>query len=259
MQTRNVTDAHRRPPTDAELIQTPCDPEPGRVPGDRFDPSRARRVLRIRRVFELAVVLLGLPVWLPTIATCAIVIFLSDGPPVLYRSSRRVYRGQRATIYKFRTMVRNAEALFNRRTVPTESQRFLNIPLDSPAYTRIGRLIERFSLTELPQLVQVLSGTMALVGNRPLPEDVIEALKASFPGVEARFWSRAGVIGPAQLVGRDVLTDVQRLELEIAYARYCLEHPAIGVSLRILVEGILIAARLRPAHSFATVRQLLAR
>lgn len=241
-----------------DLIHTDSGPDPDGAP-DRYrvDQHTFMRNARRRRVFELVVVLAGLPVWGSVVAMCALVLLMTNGRPILYRSSRRVYRREQATILKFRTMVRDAAEIFNRATIPVESQRFLNIPLDSPAYTRVGRMIERCSLTELPQLAQVISGRMALVGNRPLPEDVIAALKESYPGVEARFWARSGVIGPAQLVGREELTDEQRLELEIAFACACLRSGALSLSLLIFVEGILISARLRPARRFEEVLEIL--
>ena len=243
-----------------ELVYTDYGPNPEDAPQDAtFNLEAARGRLRRKWLAEVLIVLLGLPVWFPVVAACAVLLLVTNGRPVFYRSTRRVYRSECTTILKFRTMVPNAAELYNRSTVPVESQRFLNIPLDSPAYTPVGRLVERCNFTELPQLLQVFTGRMSLVGNRPLPEDVITVLKESFPGVEARFWARSGVIGAAQLVGREELGDEERLQIEIAFARACLRSGAVLLSVRIFVEGILIAAKLKPARDFEYVRELLTR
>lgn len=198
-----------------------------------------------KRVFDLMAVLLSSPLWAIALLGGSLLILATSGPPVFYRSRRRVYRDQQATVWKFRAMVRNAERVANRETVPIQDQAFLNIPSCSPLYTRVGRLLERLSLTEIPQVFHVLSGRMSLVGNRPLPENVIAALKARHPEVEERFASRAGMCGPVQLAGRDRISDGDRLRIEIAYCRHCLESYSWLVDLRILAGTVLRCLRLR--------------
>ena len=126
---------------------------------------------------------------------------------------RRVSTADLMRVVKFRTMVKNADKIANRDTLPVDQVRFLNIPPDSPLYTRAGRLLERCGITELPQFVHVLSGRMSIVGNRPLPDNVMDCLREEYPYADDRFLTRAGLTGPAQLVGRDALTDDERLRL----------------------------------------------
>ncbi len=192
-----------------------------------------------KRVFDLAVVALVAPIWIPTLLFCSLLVLILTGWPVLYISKRRVARHENRRIAKFRAMVRNAERLVNRDTVPVSDQAFLNVTLDSPVYTGVGRLLERASLTELPQLFHVLSGKMTLVGNRPLPENVIAALKTRHPEVEERFASRTGMTGPVQLAGRDRVSDGERLRLEIAYSRRVMENYSPILDLKILVFTVL--------------------
>lgn len=192
-----------------------------------------------KRSLDLLLTVAGAVVWVPVVLTVALAVLVSEGRPVFYRSRRRVSVDEVVLLTKFRTMVRNADKLVNRETVPVASDtRFLNIPADSPLYTRIGRFVERFALTELPQLWHVLRGDMSVVGNRPLPQNVIDCLREEYPQVSDRFLTRAGLTGPAQLVGREALTDGERLELEAAYCRACLNGYQAKLDVVILAKTI---------------------
>ena len=174
---------------------------------------------RKKRIFDYAVVLSVAPFWLPVLAVCAGLILLLEGRPVFYVSQRQVGRGKLGSILKFRTMQRNADMILNRDTVPVVHTVFLNIARDSSVYTPVGRIIERLALTELPQLLHVLSGQMSLIGSRPLPKRVMDILRSRHPVTEDRFLTQGGLTGPVQLVGRDSISDADRLRLEADYCR----------------------------------------
>jgi exopolysaccharide production protein ExoY len=174
---------------------------------------------RKKRIFDYAVVLSVAPFWLPVLAVCAGLILLLEGRPVFYVSQRQVGRGKLGSILKFRTMQRNADKILNRDTVPVVHTVFLNIPRDSSVYTPVGRIIERLALTELPQLLHVLSGQMSLIGSRPLPKRVMDILRSRHSVTEDRFLTQGGLTGPVQLVGRDAISDAERLGLEADYCR----------------------------------------
>lgn len=213
-----------------------------------------------KRALDLVLTILGSVVWVPVVLTVALAVLVSEGRPVFYRSRRRVSTDEVVLLTKFRTMVRNADRLVNRDTVPVASDtRFLNIPADSPLYTRIGRFVERFALTELPQLWHVLRGDMSVVGNRPLPQNVIDCLREEYPQVSDRFLTRAGLTGPAQLVGREALTDLERLELEAAYCRACLEGYQARLDVVILASTILGVLGLGKQLDRRGVPELIAR
>lgn len=211
-----------------------------------------------KRFFDHAVTLLAAPLWLPVLALVAALNWLCNGAPVCYRSMRRVHGKKSIRVVKFRTMVRNAEQILNRETVPITDTCFLNIPSDSEAYTNVGRKIERFALTELPQLFHVLSGQMSLVGNRPLPENVIAALRENFPFTEDRFMTKAGLTGPVQLIGRHKISDLDRLALEIDYCMLSSVNYSAKLDFLILLNTVIVALGLRPAFSIAEVRALMA-
>ena len=212
-----------------------------------------------KRIFDLTICILAGVLWIPVFLVCTLLIFVFDGLPLFYVSERRTFRRKRARIIKFRAMVRNAAARANRETVPIGNQRFLNIPIDSPLYTPIGRLLERMCLTELPQLFQVVTGSLSLVGNRPLPENVIETIGLDFPYVEQRFAAKAGMTGPAQLVGRENLTDEERLTLEIAYCNICLTSYSPVLDFLILLYTVLIGSKLHQPFTHAEVLLLMSR
>jgi lipopolysaccharide/colanic/teichoic acid biosynthesis glycosyltransferase len=201
--------------------------------------------MRTKRLVETCFCLITAPIWLPLLAFIGLVILIFDGRPVFYVSERRVSSGL-SRIRKFRTMIRNAERIANRTTIPVlNGTRFLNIPIESQLYTRVGRMIERCSLTELPQLFHVLTGKMVLIGNRPLPQNVVNSLLEVHPDAEDRFKVKAGLCGPVQLVGRTELTDEERLRIESLYCERVLHRYSILLDAFIFINTVLIGLRWR--------------
>jgi len=123
-----------------------------------------------KRVMDLAIVIATMPLWLPILANVYIIIWLSaPNSPVIFTQKRTGKNGQRFSIYKFRTMVPNAEELKSRLAAVNASGE-LTGPLkltNDPRITRIGRFLRKSSLDELPQLFNILQGDMSLVGPRP--------------------------------------------------------------------------------------------
>lgn len=110
----------------------------------RFEPNLKCFEINTKRVFDAIVTLLASVTWVP-VFVCVLAIAILDGRPVFYVSRRRVGRDT-IRIIKFRTMMRDAERVFNRESVPVSNNiRFLNTPADSPLYTPIGRIIERLA------------------------------------------------------------------------------------------------------------------
>lgn len=213
-----------------------------------------------KRVFDCVVTLLAAPLWVPVLAVCAALILILEGRPVFYVSQRQIGVGLVRPILKFRTMVRNADKILNRDTVPVRGTRFLNIPGNSSVYTPIGRLIERLALTELPQLLNVLSGDMSLVGSRPLPSNVMNSLHATHDCVDSRFLTKAGLTGPVQLIGRDTISDADRLAIEIEYCRIASgEGYRMRLDLWLLIYTVLVVAAPGQLLTVAQVRQKMRR
>ena len=194
-------------------------------------PPASRSYLRGKRAFDLAVCLLLAPVVLPLLALCAIAIFLeSPTAPVHIAQLRTGKDGVRFRMFKFRTMVPNAEALkpalahLNERPWPD-----FKITND-PRITRVGRVLRQTSLDELPQLINVLRGEMSLVGPRP----------TSFEPSTYSFWHTfrlevaPGVTGLWQVEGRNKTNFDERLRLDIQYIR----RRSFALDLKILLQTV---------------------
>lgn len=157
----------------------------------------------------------------PILGAVALLIWRLDGRPILYRQERMGLDGRRFRMLKFRTMREDAEA---------ESGPVWAIP-DDPRRTRLGGLLRRFSLDELPQLWNVLVGDMSLVGPRPERPIFIEDFRRRVPQYLLRQKVKAGVTGWAQVHGWRGNTPVgPRTEHDLYY----IEHWSLGLDLKIL-------------------------
>ncbi|HKR98417.1 MAG TPA: sugar transferase [Candidatus Dormibacteraeota bacterium] len=152
----------------------------------------------------------------PLLLLIALSVWLEDpGAPVLFRQRRCGLGGRPFELLKFRTMVRNADALkesLRERSVVAWPD--FRLPND-PRVTRLGRFLRRSSLDELPQLVNVLRGEMSLVGPRPTS---FEASTYSL-WQTARLDFRPGITGPWQVQGRNRMDFTERCRLEIGFFR----------------------------------------
>jgi exopolysaccharide biosynthesis polyprenyl glycosylphosphotransferase len=139
---------------------------------DRPDRQLA---LATKRIVDFALAVVGLTIGLPIFLIAGLAVLIGDGRPILFSQDRVGLHGRHFRLYKFRTMVRDAEAL--RAQLLDRNER--NGPAfkvsDDPRITRVGRFLRRTSLDELPQLLNVLAGSMSVVGPRPpLPSEVDE-------------------------------------------------------------------------------------
>ena len=164
-----------------------------------------------KRPFDLALLGLALvllaPVWTGLGLAIALAIRLEDGGPALYRQPRLGRGGAVFEILKFRTMVKGAEA---------ESGPVLAAPGDART-TRVGRVLRRFHLDELPQAVNILRGEMSLVGPRPERPELAARFEREVPGFAARLRVRPGVAGLAQAVGSYRWPPVLKLHYDNLY------------------------------------------
>ncbi len=131
--------------------------------------------LILKRVIDILGSAIGLVLLSPLLAAVAVAIWMGDGRPIVFGQTRVGLQGRPFTIYKFRTMVTNAEDRLDEVRHLNERQGAAFKAADDPRITRIGRWLRKTSIDELPQLWNVLTGSMSLVGPRPpLPDEVAE-------------------------------------------------------------------------------------
>ena len=170
-----------------------------------------------KRLLDVVISTLAIALLFPMVVTTALMVALSSPGPVFYTSDRVGWRGRRFRFLKFRTMCRDAEAqrreLHERNEVPDGV--VFKIRRD-PRITRVGRVLRKLSLDELPQLLHVLSGKMSLVGPRPpLPEEV-----AAYGAWEAqRLLVKPGLTCLWQVSGRSDLDFHTWVQMDIEYIR----------------------------------------
>ena len=174
----------------------------------------SRTTVALKRLFDIALALLGLVIALPLFLVTALAIVLGSGFPILFRQTRSGERGRPFQMLKFRTMVRDAEAMLP-DLVPFDklSDPMFKLKAD-PRVTRVGRVLRRTSIDELPQLINVLRGEMSIVGPRPEQLDLVERYA---PDQLFRLQVKPGMTGPMQVYGRGELTFDERLAVEREY------------------------------------------
>lgn len=190
----------------------------------------------LKRSFDLLLASLGLLLALPLIAVVALLIKISSPGPVIFRQER-ISRGGRAfTVYKFRTMVHNADRVFEANQIDRTEAFFK--ARETESITAIGRILRRLSLDELPQLWNIVKGDMSIVGPRPLPA---EQVAANLELLEPRHEVRAGLTGWWQINGRSDVDPVDAVRMDLFY----IENWSLTLDLYIVLKtfGILIAGK----------------
>jgi lipopolysaccharide/colanic/teichoic acid biosynthesis glycosyltransferase len=155
----------------------------------------------------------------PLLALAALAIRLESRGPVFYRQLRVGRGGEPFELWKLRTMVRGAESM----------GAGLYVLEGDPRITRTGRLLRRFSLDELPNLVNVLKGDMSIVGPRPTVQEQVDRYTDR---QRRRLEVKPGITGWAQINGRTSLLWPERIELDVWYV----EHRSLRLDLRILLK-----------------------
>jgi exopolysaccharide biosynthesis polyprenyl glycosylphosphotransferase len=185
----------------------------------------------MKRTFDLVVSVLLLLFLAPVLLAMAVAIRLTSRGPVIYRSSRPGIGGRPFDCFKFRTMYRDADQRqADLESLNEASGALFKIRTD-PRMTPVGRLLRRFSLDELPQLVNVLRGQMSLVGPRPLPERDFQRLEDWH---KKRYLVLPGITGLWQVSGRSDLDFDDLVRLDFLY----LERWSVFLDLTILVKTI---------------------
>jgi exopolysaccharide biosynthesis polyprenyl glycosylphosphotransferase len=168
-----------------------------------------------KRAFDIAFTVASLPVVLPVMLAAAVAIKLDDRGPVLYRQERVGQHGKRFWIFKFRTMTVGADAAQNKEREDRGGQNgvFFKSVSDSRV-TRVGRFLRAASIDELAQLINVLGGSMSIVGPRPLVPGEGESVEHF---LQRRALVKPGMTGLWQVSGRSDVSEEERIRLDHSY------------------------------------------
>ncbi len=161
----------------------------------------------LKRFFDLLISVIVLLVLSPIMVLVALLIKLEDGGAVFYRQKRLTIGGKIFRIYKFRSMRENAEA----------DGKAVLMQKDDDRITRVGRVIRKCRLDELPQLLNVIQGDMSLIGPRPERPEIAEEYYRTMPEFSFRLSGKAGITGYAQVMGKYNTTPYDKLVFDLMY------------------------------------------
>ncbi|MGH7888302.1 MAG: sugar transferase, partial [Candidatus Binatia bacterium] len=197
-------------------------------------------MLIVKRIFDIVIALTVLLVSAPLTALIALLIVMDDGLPVLFVQARVGRRGRKFRCLKFRTMRVGSGAQGGGLTVTASDQRL----------TCVGRRLRNWTLDELPQLVNVISGDMSIVGPRPW---VAEQADYCSGAARRRFEMRPGMAGWAWIHGRNHLPFEERIRLDLWYV----DHWSLWLDVKILAKAwVLLFRRVGvyvPAEAYETL------
>lgn len=195
------------------------------VEGVRSIIMKSNRVLyyTIKRLFDLFCAIIGLIFLLPIMLVVKITYVLNgDNNKILFVQNRIGKNGREFKFYKFRTMVPNADAILEKLLAENKElakEYKINKKLQNdPRITKIGKKLRKFSLDELPQVINILKGDMAVIGNRPYLPREKEDMGAFYKDI---ITTKPGLTGYWQVSGRNDVTFEKRLELEQYYSNHC--------------------------------------
>lgn len=193
--------------------------------GGGFDQSFFRTT--VKRIFDLLASLLILFVSLPVMFLAAVFILIEDGKPVFYRQERVGKGGKTFMVIKFRSMRKDAEEQGQPQWAAT----------DDPRVTKIGKIIRKLRIDELPQIINVLKGEMSLVGPRPERPFFVDILTAQVPYYNVRHSVKPGITGWAQVrysYGSSVEDAIEKLQYDLYYVK----NHSLFLDLIILVDTV---------------------
>ena len=196
----------------------------------------------IKRLFDIIMSTIALVVISPILLIIGICIKIDDPHgPVFYKQERVGKDGKLFEIFKFRSMVSNADELLEQLRTKNEINGAMFKIKNDPRITKVGRVIRKYSLDELPQLVNVIKGEMSIVGPRPpLPSEVAKYSKYD----KQRLMVTPGATGLWQVGGRNDVDFDTMVQLDLTY----IKHRSIWLDLKIMLKTVLIMIKPNGAY-----------
>ena len=178
----------------------------------------------LKRLFDILLSLTALVILSPVMILCALWIKFDSQGPVIFKQDRLTKNGRVFKMFKFRSMVQNAEktgaGLFNYE--------------NDPRVTRSGHFLREHSLDELPQLINIIKGDMSLVGPRPERPEIAKVYESRLPEFALRLQVRAGLTGIAQVYGRYNTEPYDKLLLDLTY----ISKPGLAQDVKVMLATI---------------------
>ena len=186
--------------------------------------------LFVKRVTDILGALIGLILLSPIFLIVAIAIKLDSNGPIIFGHTRKGLGGKDIKVYKFRTMYENSKEIFDNFTEEQKQEFYKNFKLDNdPRITKIGNFLRRSSIDELPQLINILNGSMSIVGPRPIVEKEIALYGEYAPKL---FSVVPGLTGYWQANGRSDTTYQERIKMDMYY----IDNRSLGLDLKIIFK-----------------------
>ena len=187
--------------------------------GDSIVGKGGRAYLIVKRLFDVICSLLAIIILSPVLLVVAIIVKVTSPGPVIYRQHRVGMHGRDIYLYKFRSMVENADRLIDSFTPEQKKEYYENFKLEhDPRVTGIGRFLRKSSIDELPQLVNIFKGEMSFVGPRPIVEEELE----NYGTDRDLFLSvKPGLTGYWASNGRSNVSYKERMKMELFYVDHC--------------------------------------
>ncbi|SJZ49572.1 sugar transferase [Selenihalanaerobacter shriftii] len=192
----------------------------------RNNNLRYHLYLSTKRLLDIIVSVLGLILTLPIMLIVAIAIKIDTPGPIIFKQSRLGLNGEEFIIYKFRSMVKNAEA----ETGPVWAKK------NDPRITKVGHFIRKRRIDELPQFLNILKGEMSLVGPRPERPVFIDKFSKNYTDFRDRLLIKPGITGLAQVTGGYELSPHQKVRLDIFY----IKKRGLLLDIKVLLKTVLI-------------------
>ena len=207
-----------------EAVTGKIPPEALRLSWLLFSPGFrvSRRLVAFKRAFSFIFSFIGVAMTLPLMGLIALAIYVDSGGPVIFKQNRVGQHGRIFTLYKFRTMVVSPES--GSGPQPTE--------IADARFTRIGRMLRRSRLDELPQLMNIMLGDMEFIGPRPFVPNQERECVENIPHYQHRWAVRPGVTGWAQ-VNRGYNVTIEDNKEKLAYDLFYIKNQSIGLDLLI--------------------------
>ena len=186
----------------------------------------------MKRLLDLIFVFIGVilfsPILIPMIIIIGICIIIEDGFPVLYSQKRLGFENKQFDLYKFRSMIKDAE----KNTGPVWADKN-----NDPRLTKIGKFIRKYALDEIPQLFNILKGDISLVGPRPERPELFHKFSKSLSNFKKRLLVPQGLTGLAQLIGQYDTSPKNKTRYDLIY----IKNKSIFLDIKIIILSVLVS------------------